>query len=81
MESVTTNFGRFEKRDGELVLTGYVESAGPDREGVLAEIRSRCALELQVAEDLEALGPPGGGELALLRMFDPDRLFLGRVRT
>jgi acyl CoA:acetate/3-ketoacid CoA transferase alpha subunit/acyl CoA:acetate/3-ketoacid CoA transferase beta subunit len=81
VESVTTNFGRFEKREGELVLTGYTESAGPDRESVIEEIRSRCAFDLRVAEDLEALGAPSEEELALLRVFDPDRLFLGRVRS
>jgi acyl CoA:acetate/3-ketoacid CoA transferase alpha subunit/acyl CoA:acetate/3-ketoacid CoA transferase beta subunit len=81
VQSVTTNFGRFEKREGELVLTGYIESAGPDRESVLREIQSRCGFELRVADDLEALGAPSEEELALLRVFDPDRLFLGRVRT
>jgi acyl CoA:acetate/3-ketoacid CoA transferase alpha subunit/acyl CoA:acetate/3-ketoacid CoA transferase beta subunit len=81
VESVTTNFGRFEKREGELVLTGYVESAGPDRESVVEEIRSRCGFELPIADELEALGAPSEEELALLRVFDPDRLFLGRVRS
>ncbi len=81
VQSVTTNFGRFEKRGGELVLTGYVESAGPDRESVLREIQGRCGFELRVADDLEAMGPPDAEELALLRLFDPERLFLGRTRT
>ena len=58
VRSVTTNFGRFEKRDGELVLTGWVESAGPDRDSVLREIQSRCAFELRIADDLEVMGAP-----------------------
>jgi acyl CoA:acetate/3-ketoacid CoA transferase beta subunit len=81
VQSVTTNFGRFERRQDELVLTAYTASAGPDRESVVREIRSRCAFDLMVADDLEVLGAPGEEELALLRLFDPDRLFLGRVRT
>jgi len=81
VQSVTTNFGRFEKRDGELVLTGYIESAGSDRESVLDEIRSRCDFALRMADDLEVMGAPTEEELAMLRLFDPDRLFLGRVRT
>jgi hypothetical protein len=34
-----------------------------------------------VAPDLAKLGAPSAQELALLRLFDPDRLFLGRVRS
>jgi acyl CoA:acetate/3-ketoacid CoA transferase alpha subunit/acyl CoA:acetate/3-ketoacid CoA transferase beta subunit len=81
VQSVTTNFGRFEKRNGELALTAWSASAGPDRESVVREIRGRCSFDLVVADDLEALEDPSEEELALLRVFDPDRLFLGRVRT
>jgi acyl CoA:acetate/3-ketoacid CoA transferase alpha subunit/acyl CoA:acetate/3-ketoacid CoA transferase beta subunit len=81
VQSLVTNLGRFEKRDGELVLTGYAETAGRERESVLEEIRSRCGYALRVAPDLEALGAPKAEELALLRLFDPDRLFLGRARS
>ena len=56
-------------------------SAGPDRASVLEEIRGRCSFELRIADDLEALGAPTAEELNLLRLFDPDRLFLGRVRS
>jgi hypothetical protein len=48
---------------------------------VVREIRGRCSFDLVVADDLEALEDPSEEELALLRVFDPDRLFLGRVRT
>jgi acyl CoA:acetate/3-ketoacid CoA transferase alpha subunit/acyl CoA:acetate/3-ketoacid CoA transferase beta subunit len=81
VQSVTTNLGRLEKRGGELVLTAYAESVGRDARSAVEEIRSRCGYPLQVADDLEALSPPGAEELALLRLFDPDRLFLGRVRS
>jgi acyl CoA:acetate/3-ketoacid CoA transferase alpha subunit/acyl CoA:acetate/3-ketoacid CoA transferase beta subunit len=81
VRSLTTNLGRFEKRDGELVLTGWVEADGRDRASVLQEIRARCGWALRVAPELEPLGAPGAEELALLRVFDPDRLFLGRVRN
>jgi hypothetical protein len=81
VQSVTTNLGRFEKRGGELVLTGYTETAGRDARSLVEEIRGRCGFALRVADDLEALGAPSAEELALLRLFDPDRLFLGRVRS
>ena len=72
--------GRFEKRGGEsLVLTGYFRSAGADREEVLGKIRERCGWELEVADDLEELAPATPEELALLRVFDPERSFLGKA--
>jgi acyl CoA:acetate/3-ketoacid CoA transferase alpha subunit/acyl CoA:acetate/3-ketoacid CoA transferase beta subunit len=80
VQSLSTQFGRFEKRDGELVLTAWAESAGRDRESVVEEIRRRCGFALRVAPDLAELGAPTAEELALLRLFDPDRLFLGRAR-
>jgi hypothetical protein len=79
VRTVVTTLGRYEKRDGELVLTGYLASAGPDRDAAVREIRARCGWPLRVADDLEALGPPSDEELALLRLFDPDRIFLGRA--
>lgn len=81
VQSVTTNLGRFEKRGGELVLTGCIEVAGRDARSAVDEIRSRCGFPLKVADDLELLGAPTAEELALLRLFDPDRLFLGRTRS
>jgi acyl CoA:acetate/3-ketoacid CoA transferase alpha subunit len=79
VRTVVSTLGRFEKRDGELVLTGYAAAAGPGRDAIVREIRARCGWELRVADDLEALPPPGDEELALLRLFDPDRIFLGRA--
>jgi acyl CoA:acetate/3-ketoacid CoA transferase beta subunit len=81
VQSLTTQFGRLEKRGGELVLTGWAELPGRDARSVVEEIRGRAGYPLRVADDLEALSPPTAEELALLRLFDPDRLFLGRVRS
>lgn len=76
---VISTLGRFEKRDGEeLVLTGYFAAAGRDREQAVADIRGRCGWALQVAGDLEELAPASAEELALLRVFDPERFFLGK---
>lgn len=76
---VISTMGRFEKLDGdELVLTGYLPAAGSDREQAIAEIRRRCGWELKVADQVEALLPASEEELALLRLFDPERFFLGK---
>ncbi|MCE2392559.1 MAG: glutaconate CoA-transferase [Proteobacteria bacterium] len=77
---VVSTLGRFEKLDGdELVLTGYFDDGRPPDE-VVEEIRGRCGWELRVAGELEALPPASAEELALLRVYDPERLFLGKAR-
>lgn len=76
---VISTLGRFEKLEGEeLVLTGYFAAAGRDREHAVAEIRKRCGWELQVSEEVEELVPASAEELAMLRVFDPERFFLGK---
>jgi acyl CoA:acetate/3-ketoacid CoA transferase alpha subunit len=80
IDCVLSTMGRFEKRGGEtLVLTGYFRSAGADRDEVVGRIRERCGWELQVADDLEELAPATPEELAMLRVFDPERNFLGKA--
>jgi acyl CoA:acetate/3-ketoacid CoA transferase alpha subunit/acyl CoA:acetate/3-ketoacid CoA transferase beta subunit len=79
---VISTMGRFEKVAGEeLVLTAYFTVGGRTREEIVAEIRERCGWELQVADELEALEPPTAAELALLRVFDPERFFLGKAAS
>jgi acyl CoA:acetate/3-ketoacid CoA transferase alpha subunit len=80
IDCVVSTMGRFEKRGGDtLVLTGFFRSAGEDREEVVAKIRDRCSWELTLADDLEELAPATDEELALLRVFDPERSFLGKA--
>jgi len=76
---VISSMGRFEKRNGELVLTGYLTSAGRDREDAVRRIRERCGWALEVAEPLESLSPATPEELAMLRVLDPERCFLGKA--
>ncbi len=45
----------------------------------MSRIRERCGWELQVADDLEELAPATAEELAMLRVFDPERNFLGKA--
>ena len=75
---VVSTLGRFERREGFLVLVAAFESAGRDREDVLERIRARCGFELRVADELAWLPGASREELATLRIFDPERAFLGR---
>ncbi len=73
---VITTKGVLEKRDGEMVLTGYFATG--DREQALADIKENCGWELAVADDVAEIAPPDLEELKSVRMFDPHSFFLGK---
>ncbi len=76
---VVTTLGSFERRGGELVLTAVFESAGATPGEAVVAIRARCGFAPRVADDLEVLPRATPGELAALRIFDPERCFLGEA--
>jgi hypothetical protein len=77
---VISTMGRFEKLDGnEFILTGCFGMNGADRDTACREIRERCGWDLRVADDAQMLDPPTPEELTLLRIFDPERHFLGKA--
>lgn len=79
IQVVVSTMGRFEKRGGkEFTLTGYFGFDDEDKESAIREITDRCGWDVAVAEDIEALPPATDEELTLLRLFDPERLFLGK---
>lgn len=79
VSGLVSTHGRYAKRDGELVLTGVFESAGPDPQAVVEAIRARCGFALRVADDLAWIPKATDEELAMLRVFDPERFFLGKA--
>lgn len=77
ISTVVTTRGVLEKRDGELVLTGYYPvDGGPDT--ALEQIRQGCGWDLKVADDLAEIEPPTLDELKSARIFDPHCFFLGK---
>lgn len=79
VRTVVSHLGVFEKAEphGDLLLTGYLPTAGPTAEAAVAAIRAACGWDVRVAPDLRPEAPPTREELALLRAFDPRRQFLG----
>lgn len=75
--AVVTTRGVLEKRDGELVLTGYFPADG-GREAALADIRENCGWGLIVADDVAEVERPTLEELKSARVFDPYSFFLGK---
>jgi acyl CoA:acetate/3-ketoacid CoA transferase beta subunit len=66
-----------EKRDGELVLTGYYPVDG-GRDEAIADIKENCGWGLKVADEVEEIERPTLDELKSARMFDPHSFFLGK---
>ncbi len=80
VSGLVSTHGRYERRDGELVLTEVFQSAGDSPEDVVEEIRASCGWPLRVADDLAWVPAAGEEQLAILRVFDPERVFLGRAQ-
>ncbi|MHB8894322.1 MAG: CoA-transferase [Candidatus Geothermincolia bacterium] len=77
ISAVVTTKCVLEKRDGELVLTGYYPF-GRGREEAVSDIKETCGWDLKVADDLVEIEPPTLDELRSARMFDPHAFFLGK---
>jgi acyl CoA:acetate/3-ketoacid CoA transferase beta subunit len=77
VSTVVSDRGVFEKLEphGELVLTRLYPDP-PEAEAVKAA-REACGWDLKVAPTLRRMDPPEPDELALIRLFDPRRYFLG----
>ncbi len=77
--TVVSDLGVYEKdgEHGELRLTGVFANR-PEAEAVGAA-RAACGWELKAAAPLRRFEAPTGEELALVRLFDPRRYFLGDV--
>ncbi|MFQ5962404.1 MAG: CoA-transferase, partial [Candidatus Methylomirabilales bacterium] len=75
--TVVSDRGVYQKSEahGELVLTGIF--AGQLEAEAIKAAKDACGWELNVAPTLRRFDPPQPDELALVRLFDPRRFFLG----
>ncbi len=69
-----------EKRDGELVLTGYFPRPGNSPQNSLEDrlqkIKGGCGWELKVAPDIHEVPPATQEELNTVRLLDPKGFFI-----
>jgi len=80
VKKLVTDRAVFEKVDGELVLTKiFVEKGEKEEEAVEAILRS-MGWTPKRTEMLVPLEAPKQDETLLLRCFDPDRYFLGKLK-
>jgi hypothetical protein len=63
-----SQLGRYEKDQGELVLTGVFDK---DVEAGARAAKEQCGWDLRVAREVAVLDPPSRQELQMLRLMDP----------
>lgn len=76
---LVSTMGVFEKLDGgkEFTLTKYfADRTESTAEAAIRRIKENCGWDLKVVNDPQAVLPPTGDELKLLRLFDPQRFYI-----
>ncbi len=78
VRAVVSTLGLFEKMEGdrEFSLTGVMEDGKSSRQDRVREAKEQCGWELKTASQVKVIPLPRPAELALLRLFDPQRFFL-----
>ncbi|MFH1243224.1 MAG: CoA-transferase [Pseudomonadota bacterium] len=82
VSTLISTLGVFEKQEEgkELVLTGlFPNPKCRGEEETVQHIKEQCGWELKVAKELVWINPPSLEELMLIRIFDPERKFLGKL--
>lgn len=80
IRTLVTDLGVFEKDpdSGRFVLTAFIPTdAQTSRDQCIEKIRANVGWDLTIAPRLERTGSPTRAELTLLRLFDPQRFFIG----
>jgi acyl CoA:acetate/3-ketoacid CoA transferase alpha subunit len=77
---LVTDQAVFEKVDGEFALTKCLPLYGLPNEMVVASISKRTGWKIGTPEKLTFMSEPSREEIRLLRLFDPDRYFVGKVK-
>ena len=81
VKTVISTLGVFEKKGSDKVftLTGYFPSEEKHMDAIMEEIKQKSGWAFHVAQDLKEIEPPTEKEITMLRLFDPDRFFLGEL--
>lgn len=79
VRKVVTDRAVFEKIKDELVLSKVYVRENESIDDTLAFARENTGWNLRVSDKLLLLEEPGLDELLLLRCFDPERYFLGKI--
>jgi acyl CoA:acetate/3-ketoacid CoA transferase beta subunit len=78
VRTLVSTLGLFEKMDDhrEFFLTGIIQNGKDSAEETVRSIKSQCTWDLKIAPNLRTISLPTAEEVALLRLFDPQKFFL-----
>jgi acyl CoA:acetate/3-ketoacid CoA transferase beta subunit len=71
----------FEKVDGELVPTKCLPLFGVPNEKILEWLSKKTGWKIDKTDKLDFMKEPSREEIQLLRLFDPDRYFIGKIKA
>ena len=82
VSTVVSTMGVFEKMDNDSVftLTGYFSSKEKKLEKIIEKFQKKSSWSFKVADSLKEIEPPTQDELTMLRIFDPNRYYLGALK-
>ncbi len=76
VQSVVTTYGVLEKQDGELVLANIFPGVKETTEKAVKYVMRQTGWRLKVKDPVAETAPPTKEELAIIRLYDPNRNFL-----
>ncbi|MGQ9624180.1 MAG: CoA-transferase [Candidatus Bathycorpusculaceae bacterium] len=79
VKKVVTDRAVFEKDGDELILKKIYVESGESEADAISVIRHNMGWSPKVSDNLLRLNEPRKGEILMLRCFDPDRYFLGKL--
>ncbi len=79
ISKIITSHAVFEKENGTMVLKKYYPQKGFSESETIQKIEETTGWKVELADRLEKIEPPTKQELTLLRIFDPERFFLGSL--
>lgn len=74
--TLVTNEGVYVKKGSTFVLKSLFTKAASSLEERINEIKETCGWALETIENLQIIEPPTQEELALVRSFDPEKVFI-----
>ena len=81
VKKVVTDSAIFEKEGDELILKKVYVESGKNKGYAISAIRENMGWNPKISDDLMIIDEPRREEILMLRCFDPDRYFLGKLKA
>lgn len=82
VSTVVSTMGIFEKtaNNSGFTLTGYFPSNEGNLEKIIEKFQKKSSWSFNIGKNLKEIKPPAHDELKMLRIFDPNRYYLGALK-